>query len=172
MIPPILPQGPRPIPHLKAVAAAPGAVLLVTWEDGHTDRVDLSGWLEAGHPAFRRLRDPALFATATLADDSTVEWGGDDDLAIDSLNLALLAEQQRAFGQNELLAWQARLDLSNQEAADLVGVHVNTWLNYRGGKTPVPPMLAIVCRAVLRDPLLFAAHYRPRHPGRPPAAAE
>lgn len=172
MIPPTLPQGPRPIPHLNAVATAPGAVLLVTWDDGRSDRVDLSGWLEAGHPYFHRLRDPVLFATAALADDSTVEWGGDEDLAIDSLNLALLAEQQRAFGQPELVDWQDRLDLSNAEAADLVGVHVNTWSNYRTGATPVPPVLALACRAILRDPLLFAAHYRPRRNGRPPAAAE
>lgn len=171
MIPPVLPQGPRPIPRLRAVDTAPGSTLVVTWEDGRTDRVDLSGWLEAGHPYFHRLRDPALFATATQT-GSAVEWGGDEDLAIDSLHLALLAEQQRVFGQAELVAWQDRLDLSNQEAADLVGVHVNTWGNYRTGATPVPPMLAIVCRAITRDPLLFAAHYRPRRNGRPPAAAE
>ncbi|MBY3755719.1 DUF2442 domain-containing protein [Azospirillum formosense] len=172
MIPPTLPQGPRTVPRLTAVATAPGAVLLATWDDGRRDAVDLSGWLESGHPHFHRLRDPALFATAALADATTVEWGGDEDLAIDSLNLALLAEQQRPFGAAELAAWQQRLELSNQEAADLVGVHVNTWSNYRTATTPVPRVVAIACRAVVADPLLFAAHYRPRRPGRPPAAAE
>ncbi|CAO3411717.1 DUF2442 domain-containing protein [Azospirillum largimobile] len=172
MIPPVLLQGPRPVPRLASVEPAPGAILLLVWEDGRTDRVDLTGWLEAGHPYFHRLRDPALFATAQLTDATTVEWGGDEDLSIDSLNLALLAERQRAFGQADLVAWQDRLDLSNQEAADLVGVHVNTWGNWRTGTTPVPPMLGIVCRAIARDPLLFAAHYRPRRSPRPPAAAE
>lgn len=96
MIPPTLPHGPRPVPLLTAVAPAPDSVLLLTWKDGRTDRVDLSGWLEAGHPDFRRLGAPDLFATATLMDDTTVAWGG-GDLAIDSTNLALLAEQQRAL---------------------------------------------------------------------------
>ncbi|CAO3358358.1 DUF2442 domain-containing protein [Azospirillum melinis] len=172
MIPPTLPQGPRPIPRLAAVAPAAGAVLALTWDDGRADRVDLTGWLESGHPYFHQLRDPAVFATARLADDTTVEWNGDEDLAIDSMHLALLAEQQRPFGQAELVAWQERHDLSNQEAADLVGVHVNTWSNYRNGATAVPAMLGIVARAFSRDPLLFAAHYRPRRNGRPPAAAE
>lgn len=56
-----------------------------------------SGW-RPGTSHFRRLSDPALFATAALADPSTVAWDGDEDLAIDSLNLARLAEQQRATG--------------------------------------------------------------------------
>lgn len=73
-------------------------------------------------PPRRHAARPAIaacFATATLADPSTVEWDGDEDLVIDSLNLALLAEQQRAFGKEELLAWQASLDLSNQAAVAL-----------------------------------------------------
>ncbi|KAA0577520.1 DUF2442 domain-containing protein [Azospirillum sp. Sh1] len=172
MIPPVLPQGPRPIPRLAAVAPAAGAVLALTWDDGRADRVDLTGWLESGHPYFHQLRDPTVFASARLVDATTVEWNGDEDLAIDSMHLALLAEQQRPFGQPELIAWQDRHDLSNQEAADLVGVHVNTWSNWRTGATAVPAMLGIVCRAFSRDPLLFAARYRPRRPGRPPAAAE
>lgn len=169
---PLRPGG-RPIPHLSTVATAPGAVLLATWDDGRTDRVELVGWIESGHPYFHRLRDAAVFATATVTDEgSVVTWDDDDDLAIDSVNLALLAEQQRDFGRDDLVAWQERRGISNQEAADLVGVHVNTWSNYRAGTTTVPRGVAIAIRAMDRDPLLFAAHYRPRRNGRPPAAAE
>lgn len=80
------------------------------------------GWslLPGGSRALRGRGDPALFATAALADATTVVWGGDEDLAIDSLNLALLADQQRPFGAAELAAWQQRLELSSQEAAALV----------------------------------------------------
>lgn len=101
---------------------------------------------------------------------SCVQWMGDEDLVIDTVHLESLAEQQAEFGTAELIAWQERHEVSNQEAADLLGVAVNTWANYRAGATRVPRGVAIACRAMDRDPLLFAAHFRPRHPGRPPAA--
>ncbi|MGQ9365728.1 DUF2442 domain-containing protein [Azospirillum sp. ST 5-10] len=166
------PQLPRSVPRLARVATEPGAVLVATWDTGATDHVALAGWIESGHPYFHRLRDPAVFARAELVDDTTVEWDGDEDLAIDSTNLYLLAEQQRAFGAAELTAWQDRRGISNQEAADLLGLHVNTWSNYRTGATPIPRPVAIACRAMDRDPTLFSALFRPRRNGRPPAAAE
>lgn len=64
----------------------------------------------------------------------------------------------------------ATLGLSNQEAADALGLTLGTIKNYRNGHT-IPPAVAVACRAMMSDPHVMAAHYRPRKPGRPRAAA-
>lgn len=89
----------RPILRLAAVVAEPPAVLMVTWQDGSADRVDLSDWIAGGGPAFAALTDSRTFATAAVADfGSAVQWGDDEDLAIDAPHLEMLAEQQRPSG--------------------------------------------------------------------------
>lgn len=160
---------PRPIPRLVAVATEAPAVVVVTWQGGGTDRVDLSGWIAGGGPAFAVLTDPRTFAAAAVADfGGAIQWG-DEDLSIDTVHLEMLAEQQRPFDREDLARWQARHHLSNQEAADLLGVRVSTWHNYKTGATRIPRATQIACRAIDRDSVLLAAHLRPRRPGRPAA---
>jgi hypothetical protein len=158
--------------RLAAVEAAPGLVLVAMWQDGRVDRVNLSGWIESAVPYFHRLRDPAVFARAAVTDYGlTVEWAGDENLAIDTRHLAKLAEQQAPFGPDEAAAWQAAHGVSNQEVGDLLGITANTWLNYKNGSTRIPGAVAIACRAMDADQVIFNARYRPRRNGRPPVAA-
>lgn len=165
----ILGIGPRPIRHIAHAQAGPGFVLTVEWAGGGGVTVDLAGWI--GMHGIEALRSPAVFSRPEIGEDGdTVQWAGDEDLCIDSVHLELLAEQQRAFDAAELAARQERRGLTNQEAADLMGVPVNTWVNYRSAVTPVPRGVAIACRALERDPLLFAANYRPRRGGHLPSA--
>lgn len=162
---------PRPIPKAESVAAGPGRTLTVRWRDGGYIHVDLAGWV--GLHDIARLRDDAVFRTAAVGEyGSSVFWDGDEDLAIDCHHLRLLAEQQAVFGVAELAAWQDRRGVSNQEAADAIGVALNTWLHYKAGATRIPRGVAIACRAMDRDDVVFAANYRPRRNGRPPVAAE
>lgn len=161
---------PRPIRHIARVESGPGFALTVEWVGGGGVTVDLAGWI--GLHDIEALRSRTVFSQPEIGEDGdTVQWAGDEDLCIDSVHLELLAEQQRAFDAAELTAWQQRRGLTNQEAADLMGVHVNTWVNYRSAATPVPRGVAIACRALERDPLLFAANYRPRRGGHLPSAS-
>lgn len=98
-------------------------------------------------------------------------WDGDEDLSIDSVRLELLAEQQAAFDGAAAAVWRDRRGVSNQEAADVLGVALNTWLHHKAGVTRIPRGVAIACRAMERDDVVFAARYRPRRNGRPPRAA-
>ena len=66
--------------------------------------------------------------------------------------------------------WQSEVDLSNREAADLLGVSLSTWNNYRAGMT-VPTPVQMIIRAVKRDPIIMQAYFRPRRAGRPPKEA-
>ncbi|WP_051340910.1 hypothetical protein [Azospirillum halopraeferens] len=162
---------PRPVPLIAAVEAGPGTMLTVRWQSGGGVCVDLAGWISLHDVA--ALRVPGIFLRPEIGEDGdTVQWAGDENLSIDSVHLELLAEQQAAFDAAALAAWQSRHSLSNREAADLFGVHVNTWTNYRSATNPVPRAVTIAARAIDRDPLLLTAFLRPRRPGRPPAAAE
>lgn len=161
---------PRPIPKVDAVMIGPGRTIDVRWRGGGEARIDLTGWI-ALHD-IESLRDDAVFATAAPGEHGgSVCWNGDEDLAIDTVHMEMLAEQQAEFGGTDAAAFQERRGLSNQEAADALGVALNTWLHYKSGHTRIPRGVAIACRAMERDDLVFEAHYRPRRNGRPPASA-
>lgn len=160
-------------PRIESASIA-GTVLTVTWRDGSTDTVDLAGWLARPGPAeFDILKDPDVLARPQVAGYGTVvAWDDEGDVGIDHIHIKLLAEQQKPFGAEDVAAWQERLQLSNNEAADLLDVALSTYHTYKNGTARIPSVVQIACRAILRDPVLFEAHYRPRRPsGRPPKAA-
>jgi Protein of unknown function (DUF2442) len=161
---------PRPIPRIARVEAGPGQVLTLSWQDGRTTRVDLSGWI--GLHDISELRDEAVFSRPEMAEyGSCVQWAGNEDLSIDTVHLEMLAEQQADFTAKDVAAWQNRLNLSNREAADLLGVAPSTWSLYKAGGA-IPAAVRIACRAVERDPVLLEAHFKPRRPpGRPTRSA-
>lgn len=158
---------PKPIPRAAKVTALPGRVLQVTWTDGTTVQVDLTGWIEGpGLSVVQRLRDPVVFSRVAITDyGSTLEWDGDEDLVIDTAHLELLAEEQAEFSSADLVAWQDRHRINNGEAAAMLDVHPNTWINYRRAGAKVPRTIAMALRAMDRDPVMFTAHYRPRRHG-------
>lgn len=143
--------------------------LRVIWR-GQRDavHVELAGWVATGGDILAPLSDPATFAKASVGDfGASVTWDdGEGDLAIDAIHLQKLVDEQKPFDKADLFGWQARLSLSNTEAADLVGVGLSTWNDYKAGSS-IPRPICILIRAIERDPLLLQAHYRPRKAGRP-----
>jgi hypothetical protein len=159
-------------PRIDRVTVAGRSVLRVKWRQGHTDEVELAGWIATGGDILSALDDPTVFAKATPADyGSSVAWGDNDDLRIDAIHLELLAREQRPFGAKEASEWQEAMRLSNHEAASLLGISVSTWNAYKAGGV-VPIAVAMLCRAAQRDPVLMHAHFRPRRAaGRPRKSA-
>jgi len=159
------------MPRIAYVTPAPNMVLNVRWSDGRTSGVNLIGWVSTGGPLLAPLLSPQVWETAAVTDfGATVEWAGDDltgdDLAIDAWHLHQIAEDQREFTVEDLHHWQDETGLSNNEAADFLGVSLRTWKNYRAGAA-IGTAVKMLLRASQRDPLMMHAHYRPRRPGRP-----
>ena len=76
-------------------------MLHIKWKQGSIDQVELAGWIAAGGEILSALIEPAVFATAKIADyGSSVAWD-DDDLRIDAAHLDLLAREQRCLGTNK-----------------------------------------------------------------------
>jgi Protein of unknown function (DUF2442) len=82
-------------PRLESVTADPPATLRLTWTDGGATRVDLANWIAAGGDILAPLRDPKVFRCARIGEHgAAVEWGQDQDLAIDAMHLEQIAAEQ------------------------------------------------------------------------------
>ncbi len=157
------------MPRIRKVRAARNApnTLIIDWTEGAIGRADMTGVI-ARLAAFEPLRDPALFRRVELIDYGLgVGWPNGLDYAAG--NLRVLSDEQQPMDGPGFACWQTRLKLSNQEAADALGVSLKTVKNYRKA-SEVPTAVTLACRAMLRDPLVMQAHYRPRTAGRPAKA--
>lgn len=156
------------LPRIKSVSVVPPGALQVGWKGGKSSLINLAGWIATGGDLLKPLLDPETFAHPRVAEyGAAVEWGEDEDLAIDAAHLELIAAEQQPFSAEHLAAWQDQVGLSNHEAAAMLGIAVSTWNTYKAGSS-IPSAVAIACRAAVRDPLVMQAHYRPsRAAGRP-----
>jgi hypothetical protein len=155
------------IPRISTVGAIGASVIKVKWKDRTSDRVDLSGWIATGGDILAPLQEIEVFDSPRVSEyGASIAWGDDDDLRIDAVHLEQIAAEQRPFGARAAATWQKAMSLSNNEAADLLGISVSTWNAYKAGAS-IPAAVAMLCRAAQRDPILMQAHYRPRRAGRP-----
>lgn len=158
----------EPLARLKSIKVLRASRLKLAWRDGGTAVCDLTGLIARSH-GLAPLKDESVFAKAKLIDwGAGVGWPNGLDLSAQTLQR--IAAEQAAFDAASFREWQAALHLSNQEAADALGLTLGTIKNYRNGHT-IPPAVAVACRAMMNDPHVIAAHFRPRKPGRPVAAA-
>ena len=152
--------------RIKKLKAHPDLRLTVTWTAGGTDTIDLAGTI-ADFPPFRPLEDAALFARAKIvAHGAGIAWPNDLDLSADTLQ-ELAHEQARAFTGESFKKWQAEMELSNAEAADLLDVDPSTIKNYRTKKTSLPRIVRFACDGLTANPTAKRAHLHPRKAGRP-----
>lgn len=100
-------------PRIKAAspAATVGAVLTITWTDGRTDTVDLTGWIATGGELLAPLLAPSTFRLPRLLENgSAISWGDDDgDVAIDAVHLKQLADEQSLSRATELISAQTTM---------------------------------------------------------------
>lgn len=156
------------LPRLKSVSVAGPATLRLVWASGRATRADLTGAI-ARLEALAPLENAGIFRQAEIADwGAAVAWPG--DIAFSAQSLWRLSQEQSVFSPADFRRWQDGLRLSLAEAADVLGVTPSTVKKYR--KTgPIPAPVRIAARVMQDDPVLLAAHFRPRKRGRPRAAA-
>ena len=164
------------ISSVSAKADGQHRQVFVSWNSGRDqDVIELAGWIATGGETLAPLADPAMFATAHVAEHGrAIAWGWSedehDDLMVDAVHLDLLASEQKPFDRGHLIQWQTECGLSNQEAADFLSISLSTYNAYKAGSS-VPSAIGMVCRATRRDPILLQAHWVPRKAGRPRKAA-
>jgi hypothetical protein len=156
------------LPNISRVEPAKDYTLRIKFRRGGWKTVQLAGFI-ALHRVFEPLRDQRSFRKVKVAGwGSGVGWPGDLDLSASTL--WHMAQEQAPFAAADFVAWQERVGLSNQEAADALGVSLPTIKNLRSGKTRVSNAIAIACRAMAAESTTLAAHYFRRRAGRRKAA--
>lgn len=153
---------PRDLKRLVNVKPGDGPFVLdLTWSNGTTQCVDLSG-LVVGSRHFRRfLQEPGTFRDARV-----VNWGHGiawpNGLDYGAENLARIAdEQEERDDRQAFVAWQETHGLTNEEAGAVLGYKKSQIKNFRSGESAIPVSVKIATRALDADPTMFFAHYRP-----------
>jgi hypothetical protein len=157
-------------PRIDKVSVTGPATLRVKWKGkGMPVDVNLTGWIATGGETLAALKSKDTFGEATVGNYGSAVLWDDGDLAIDATHLMLLANEQKKFNKDDARKWQLTIGLSNNEVADLLDISLSTWNAYKAGTSTIPLTIAMMCRAILRDPLIMQAHLRPRKAGRPAA---
>lgn len=131
---------------LTAVKAMAGGVLQLTFADGQAMQVDVAPIVERS-PVLAPLRNPAVFRRASLGEwGGSVTWGGDVlELAADNLR-ARAIEQAGGASHEVVMEWMHRHGLTQQAAADALGISRRMLAYYVSGEKPVPRTVALACR--------------------------
>jgi len=130
---------------IKALAVRLPHGLTLTFADGATLAVDLAGVINLS-PALAGLADAGVFAQARLdALGGYVVWV-DDDLEMAADNLRHLAtEQAGGIGPERILNWMARHSLTQDRAAQAIGVSRRMLNYYLSGAKPIPKTVWLAC---------------------------
>jgi len=153
------------IPKIRTARPAGGRTLRVLFARERRSRdVDLTGLLARSLHFAPLLNDEKAFSKVEVVDDGIgvawpieTKWGY---LDLSSSTLRRIAEEQQPMTGAEFAEWRTKLGLSLTEAAKLLGVGRRTIMGYPK-KDELPAIVAIACRALVRDKNLLAAHYVP-----------
>ena len=87
----------RDIHPLDTVTVTGPTTIAVTWKGtGRNAEIDLASWIDRSSPGTAALKNPDVFARAEIGDyGAHISWDGEEaSLAIDSLHLEMLADEQ------------------------------------------------------------------------------
>jgi DNA-binding XRE family transcriptional regulator len=129
---------------VTAVEALPKAQLRVRLSNGRAIDVDVGEYLR--EPGYERLRKPAHFARAAVAEwGHGVSWPGDIAIPVEALYRLAREQSGKAWPTQKFNAWMKRHGLSAAQAAKALGLTRRTILYYHTGAKPIPIYIALAC---------------------------
>jgi hypothetical protein len=138
-----------PMPQISKLTPLDNLRLEVTWKEGlrrgKTELVDLSPLIKSFAFYKPLLKSPA-FATARLEDDGqTVVWS--DGVDMSAMSIERLAEESMNAG--EFRTFMKTLDLTQEQAAALLGYGRRQIAHYLAGTKPIPRIVALACQRLV-----------------------
>src|SRR5690242_16593833 len=114
-------------PRIQAVSLGDGEfVLNVSWENGSVSRVDLTE-IVYRFTHLRPLRNSKRFETAKVGDWGwEITWGDDLDIPGEQIWKLARAQAEAMMTPGEFRAWLRRHNLTQENAAELLGVSKRT----------------------------------------------
>jgi len=144
--------------RLADVKALDGFVLELEWTDGHKNRADLSGLVMASKH-FRTFADtPGDFKAVEVINwGDGIAWENGLDYSAENL-LRIATMQAQHDDRTEIRDFQARFNLTNDQAGKALGYKVSQIKNFRSGHNPLPTSVRVAIRTMEEDPtILYAA---------------
>lgn len=126
------------IGRLTGVSVAGKQSLALTWDDGHTAKVDLAGVIE-GRKALAPLADSASFGSVALSDDGwSIEWPQGIDFGTTQLRRWADEQSGKAMPASAFRAWMEAHNLTLDRASEALGLSRRTIAYFLSGEQPVP----------------------------------
>jgi len=165
---------PTKSPRIDDVKAfkGPDYTLLIKWDDGREDTVNLSGLIEMTKGFDRFKDDPSAFLKPTVSSwGYTVEWPNGVDWP--APNFRSLADAQRPRTGQDLKKFISANNVSVATAADAFGVSKSTIKGWRlKGTDKLPASGELSLKYFESNPIALVARIKPRRAGRPLKSVE
>ena len=128
---------------LEAAKPKLGGVLYLEFADGAAFDVDLNEIIRH-YPSLIALEDPKLFKRAKVGEwGGSVSWGTDDlEMSADNLR-SLAVEQSGGYSHERIVEWMHQHQLTQQQAADALGLSRRMLGYYLSGEKPIPKTVAL-----------------------------
>ena len=132
-------------PRIKKAVAEGGEKLRIYWIDGSTSLADLSD-LVGRLGGLATLRDPAVFGKARVGDFGwAVVWTDEVDIGADTLFRLAVEQKALCMGGAALRRWRTTHRLTDQRAANVLGLSLRQYRQLENGAKPVPQTVALAC---------------------------
>ena len=131
--------------RITHVAALPDQVLHVVFGDRHAADISLRDWIK-NTKALARLADAKLFSKARVGEHGASVVFIDDELDLGADNLRNLeTEQSGGIGHERMIEWMLRNDLTQERAADAIGISRRMLNYYLSAEKPIPKTVWLAC---------------------------
>lgn len=126
------------IGKIESVAVIGDKRLEIAWDDGHVASVDL-GDVVAAHKAVAPLKKKSEFARVTVsADGWSLEWPNGIDFGAPQLRRWADEQAGEVMRVADFRAWMEEHDLTQEAAAQALGLSRRMIAYYLSGEKPIP----------------------------------
>jgi len=129
--------------------------LSLTWTDGRSQTIDLSGLITFSRHFRVFAKDPEAFTKVSVINwGHGIEW--ENGLDYSAENLARIADEQTEEAGPELIAtFKKHFDLTNEQVGRALGYKKSQIKNFRNGVTRVNPAVRVAIHTMLNDPTVL-----------------
>lgn len=133
-----------PIPRISAVKAGEALTVIVTWETGQSEAIDLAPLILA-KKWFKPLRERARFEQVAVEEHGCgICWGEELDMA--SYTLERLAKVQQEMTAEDFNGWKDRHRLTLDAVPSVLGISRRQAAAYASGEKPIDRAIKLACR--------------------------
>ena len=133
-------------PNISAVARLGGQILVITWINGKTDRVDLSA-LIADLAGLEPLDNAPTFDAVQVGENGwSLLWPTGAEIGADTLWRMAREQAGDATPVAEFSNWRKRNKLSLTDAATALGITRRMVSYYEAGRYLIPRMVGLACK--------------------------